>query len=191
MGSQNEIGARIKQRRQDLGLSLRELARRAEVSASFVSQVERGESNASLDSLRRIAEALSVPAMYFLLEAPQPDTSGEKLVFVLRDGYRPKLNLPDSCVTYEMLTPDLNRQMEVILGRLSPGSGNVARPLKVPTEECIYVLSGCLLVGIGPEEFELCAGDSVYFEGAALTKLACGSQDEDAVWISMITPPVF
>ena len=189
MSHNTDIGIRIKQRRQELGLSLREVARRAGVSASFLSQVERGESNTSLDSLRRIAEALDVPTLFFLAEEPRAD-SDEKLVYVLRNGYRPKLNLKDSRVSYEMLTPDLNRQMEVILGRLSPGSGNVARPLKVPTEECIYVLSGCLLVGIGFEEFVLCPGDSVYFEeGSQLNKLACASEDEDAVWLSMITPP--
>lgn len=185
------LGERIKARRQELGLSLRDLARRADVSASFLSQVERGASNTSLDSLRRIAEALDVPVMFFLFEERPSSTPGERLVFVLRNGYRPKLNLKDSRVSYEMLTPDLNRKMEVVLGRLAPGSGNVARPLKVPTEECIYVLSGCLLVGIGPEEFVLCPGDSVYFEGVKLTKLACASAAEDAVWISMITPPAF
>lgn len=186
------IGLRIKQRRQQLGLSLREVARRADVSASFLSQVERGESNTSLDSLRRIAEALDVPILHFLFEEQRSDNGqSERLVFVLRRGYRPKLNLPDSRVSYELLTPDLNRKMEVILGRLSPGSGNVARQLKVPTEECIYVLSGCLLVGIGAEEFVLCPGDSVYFEGVQLHKLACASDREDAVWLSIITPPAF
>jgi transcriptional regulator with XRE-family HTH domain len=190
MSDQTKIGVRIKQRRQELGLSLREVARRAQVSASFLSQVERGVSNTSLDSLRRIAEALDVPILYFLFEGPEYQ-AGEGLVFVLRSGYRPKIDLRDSRVSYELLTPDLNRKMEVIVGRLAPGSGNVARRLKVPTEEFIYVLSGCLLIGIGQEEFFLRCGDSVYFEGVQLNKLACGCEDEDAVWISVITPPVF
>lgn len=184
------IADRIKQRRHELGLSQRAVARRAGVSPSFMSQLERGESNASLDSLRRIAEALDVPVLHFLAEEQRP-VGDEKLVFLLRNGYRPKLALSDDRVVYELLTPDLNRQMEVILGRLAPGSGNVARPLKVPTEECIYVLSGCLLVALGREEFELCPGDSVYFEGVQLKKLACASEDEDAVWLSFITPPAF
>lgn len=195
MTTKNTVGKRIKQRRQEIGLSLREVARRADVSASFISQVERGESSTSLDSLRRIAEALDVPVLYFLSEDPKPDPNGasdnQRLVFVLRNGYRPKLDLQDSRVSYELLTPDLNRQMEVIIGRLSPGSGNVAKPLKVPTEEFIYVLSGCLAVGIGQEEFLLCPGDSVYFEGVELNKLACASEDEDVVWMSVITPPAF
>ncbi len=195
MTTKNTVGKRIKQRRQEIGLSLREVARRADVSASFISQVERGESSTSLDSLRRIAEALDVPVLYFLSEEPKPHNNGaadnERLVFVLRNGYRPKLDLQDSRVSYELLTPDLNRQMEVIIGRLSPGSENVAKPLKIPTEEFIYVLSGCLAVGIGQEEFLLCPGDSVYFEGVALNKLACASEDEDTVWMSVITPPAF
>ncbi|MGQ9849473.1 MAG: helix-turn-helix domain-containing protein [Aggregatilineaceae bacterium] len=189
MADEINIGLRIKQRRQEIGLSLREVARRAKVTASFLSQLERGLSNASLDSLRRIAEALEIPMMHLLFD--DSHDSGEKLVFVLRAGHRPKLNLRDSRVSYELLTPDLNRQMEVVLGRLSPGSGNVARPLKVPTEECIYVLSGCLKVVLGAEEFVLCPGDSVYFAGVQLRELMCASEDEDAVWLSFITPPAF
>jgi transcriptional regulator with XRE-family HTH domain len=189
MADEINIGLRIKQRRQELGLSLRKLAERANVSASFLSQVERGESSASLDSLRRIAESLDLPMMHLVFD--EKKDAGEKLVFMLRAGYRPKLNLRDNRVSYEMLTPDLDRGMEVILGRLSPGSENVARPLKVPTEECVYVLSGCLTIGLGPEEFVLCPGDSVYFEGVPLHKLACASHDQDAIWISIITPPAF
>jgi quercetin dioxygenase-like cupin family protein len=81
--------------------------------------------------------------------------------------------------------------MEPIFGRLSPGTGNVARRLRKPTEEFIFVLVGKLLIGVGEEEYILNAGDSIYFEGYDLQKLACASEAEDVIWISVITPPVF
>jgi transcriptional regulator with XRE-family HTH domain len=190
VATSTNVGHRIKQRRQALGLSLREVARKAGVSAAFVSQVERGQSNTSIDTLRRIAEALDVPILYFLSDDTSAKTS-TCTVHVVRSSHRPQLQFQDDRVSYQLLTPDLQRTMEVIVGQLSPGSGNIARPLKVPTEECIYVISGALVVGVNNEQYILHAGDSIYFEGTALNKLACASESEDAVWISMITPPVF
>jgi quercetin dioxygenase-like cupin family protein len=94
-------------------------------------------------------------------------------------------------VEYELLVPDLSAGLEAVMGRLAPGTGNVARRLREPTEEFIYVLSGTLLVGLDQDEHILNAGDSIFFKGETLTKLACGSEDHDVAWISVITPPVF
>ena len=55
-------------RRETLGVSLRELARRTDLTAAFLSQVERGQANPSIGSLRRIAEALDEKVYYFLSE---------------------------------------------------------------------------------------------------------------------------
>ena len=90
-----------------------------------------------------------------------------------------------------MLVTDLTRDMEPFLGRLSPGTENVARRLRKPTEEFLFVLAGKLLVGLEENEYILNPGDSIYFEGYDLQKLACASETEDAAWISVITPPVF
>lgn len=213
MPSASSIGLRLKERRQALKLSLRELAQRTDVSASFLSQVERGQVNASLDSLRRIAEALDVTLLYFLAEGIEdsagwnsPANGSEAALAgeqpdalrayspVVRAGERPQLIFPDSGVTYELLTPSLTHKMEVIGGHLAPGVPNVARALREPTEEWIYVLSGILAVELetprGLEHYELAAGDAIYFEGRALRRLSCASET-DVRWISVITPPVF
>ena len=200
------IGSRLKKLRTERGLSLRELARRTDVTASFLSQVERGTSNLSLDSLLRISDALDVSLIHFIGEDrnevedinahldPIPCDGGDRLSCytpVVRAGCRPRLILPPSGVEYELLVPDLSAGLEAVMGRLSPGTGNVARRLREPTEEFIYVLSGTLIVGLDEEEHLLNAGDSICFKGEALTKLACGSEDHDVAWISVITPPVF
>ena len=71
---QDEIGQRIKARREELGFSMRELARRTGLSASFISQVENQHTNVSLDSLRLIAEQLDISIHHFFSE-PLPDKS--------------------------------------------------------------------------------------------------------------------
>ncbi|MBI5650889.1 MAG: helix-turn-helix transcriptional regulator [Chloroflexi bacterium] len=193
----DSLGNRIQARRKSAGLSLRELAAKTDLTASFISQVERCQTNPSIDSLRRIAEALQVSILYFLSDhtRPQPKMRAPKskaLAYVptVRAHARPQLTLPVSGVTYELLTPDLAHKMEAVCGRLAPGAGNVARRLREPTEEFIYVLSGALCVGLDAGEQILRPGDSIYFAGTTLHKLACASK-EDAVWISVITPPVF
>ncbi len=196
--SQELPGLRIKERRKEMGLSLRDLASKTELTAAFISQVERGQTNPSIDSLRRIAEALQVSLMYFLSDGPQPQMAFAipeqpaplKYAPVVRANSRPKLILPVSGLSYELLNPDLNRRMEAFCGRLAPGTGNVARRLREPTEEFILVLSGSLLIALGTEEYTLHTGDSIYFDGATLQRLTCASQEE-ATWVSVITPPVF
>jgi len=205
MSSDADIGLRIRDRRKELEFSVRELARRTGLSASFISQVEHGKTKVSLESLRNIAENLDV-SMQFFFTQPEPvisfvqatrpcdeESSDVRTEYspVVRSGCRPRLYFPDSGVSYEMLMTDLNRKMEAIFGKLSPGTGNVARRLRKPTEELVFVLSGSLLIGLDDKEYILNPGDSIYFEGDDLQKLACASETEDAIWISVITPPVF
>jgi transcriptional regulator with XRE-family HTH domain len=54
------LGARLKQVRQQSGLSLRELARQLGVSPSFVSQLENGKSQPSVATLYSISQLLDV-----------------------------------------------------------------------------------------------------------------------------------
>ena len=54
------IGARVRERRERLGLSQRALARRVGVSVAFVSCVERGERLPSLETLARLADCLGL-----------------------------------------------------------------------------------------------------------------------------------
>ena len=58
------IGKRINTRRQELNFSLRDLAQQTDLSASYLSQVERDMTDPSIKSLRKIADALKVPIMY-------------------------------------------------------------------------------------------------------------------------------
>ncbi len=65
------IGQKLKIRRAELKLSLRALADQTGLSAVFLSQIERGVSNPSLNSLQKIATSLRVPLHYFLTSTPE------------------------------------------------------------------------------------------------------------------------
>jgi transcriptional regulator with XRE-family HTH domain len=178
-----ELGQRIKTRRKELDLSLRNLAEQVDLTASFLSQVERDLVSPSIDSLRKISHALEVPIFYFLVEA-------NSTCPVVRWNQRRKIIPAGSHLTYELLTPDLNRKMEVIMIELEPGKGYKANLLREQTEECIYVLQGQLEIGLAETFYRLEPGDSVYFEGPMLRYITARG-DEMLRFITVITPPVF
>ena len=60
------IGVRLKEIRKEKKMTLKDLAEGAGVSISFLSQVERGKSSVTLESLRKISEVLGVnPSTFF------------------------------------------------------------------------------------------------------------------------------
>lgn len=204
MAQESKVGARLKKRRELYGISLRKLAQKTGLSASFLSQVERNKTNLSLSSLQLLSEALEVPLLYFLADKPfhengnqakardeEAESRSEGYDPVVTANARPMLILQKSGVIYELLVPSMGRKMVAISGRLSYGSDNVVRRLREPTEEFIYALSGKLLIELASGEYVLSPGDSIYFEGNELLRMACVSDGEEAMWISVISPAVF
>lgn len=178
------IGMRIREQRKILDLSLSELAKQTGLTTSFLSQVERGLVSTSINSLRKISEALGVSILYFLNDTPRREP-------VIRAGNRMELTLPGlSNIRYEVITTNLANKIEIILGHLESGKTYVSRHLPAPTDECIYVLSGTLIVGLETQDYTLYPGDSICFTGVMLKSFRCTSDDE-AVFMVVVTPPIF
>lgn len=178
-----KIGPKIKQRRKELGLSLRDLAERVDLTASFLSQIERDMASPSIDSLRKISQALDVPVFFFLLDQDGPHP-------VVKHNQRRMLKLPQGTITYQLLTPDVDRKLGVVLAELSPADGEVPLLNYQHTEECIFVLEGQLEVTLGSDVYLLEAEDAIYFDGPMLQSLVARG-DKQVRYLSIITPPVF
>lgn len=69
----NSIGKILKQLRKERKLTLKNLAELTGVSISFLSQVERGKSSVTLESLKKIADALKVNPTIFFSDHSQTD----------------------------------------------------------------------------------------------------------------------
>jgi len=61
----SEVGRRIRAKRQESQLTLKQLANRTGLSVSLISQIELGKSAASMSTLHKLATALGVPMTYF------------------------------------------------------------------------------------------------------------------------------
>ena len=178
------LGEQIKARRAELGLTLRDVAASTGLSATFLSSLERGIANPTLESLRKVSNALNTPILRLSGTTREPS-------LVVRADSRRHLTLPPRHIRYELLTPTLTRKMVIFQVRATAEDGNlVVQPLSEPTEECVVVLSGQIRVCIAGEEYELGAGDSVYFEGRHLESITVSGPGEGS-YISAITPPVF
>lgn len=182
--SDQVLGERIRAARRSLGKTLEEVAQKADVTRSFLSQVERGVASPSLTTLRRIAWELGIPV--FLLLA---DTSRARNA-VVRKERRQNLILPNSSIAYQLLSPDLNRKIEMIITTLKAGGASCDQPLSHPGEECAYLLKGCVRVTVGEEVFDLEEGDTVYFD-ATLPHRIVNFGAETSEILSAITPPTF
>lgn len=73
------LAAAIMERRQKLGLSQEDLAKKAQLHRTYISDVERGERNISVESLRRLSVALGSPVWELVKEAEEPlaDSMGD------------------------------------------------------------------------------------------------------------------
>jgi transcriptional regulator with XRE-family HTH domain len=179
-----KLGAQIKARRVELGLSLRDLSATTNLSATFLSNLERGIANPTLDSLRKVSNSLNTPILYMATNIRETSP-------VVRHNERRRINLSKGHIRYEILTPTLNKKMVLFEAKVTAADGNiVVGPLAEPTEECLVVLSGRINICLSGQSYELDAGDSVYFEGRNLEGINVIG-DEEATYISAITPPVF
>lgn len=175
-----KIGERLRRQRNKLGLSLRELGARSDLTASFLSQIENDQISPSLNSLQNIATALRVPMFYFL------DDARPSLVVYANE--RRKLYFPDSRMGYDLLAPALTRQMMPLLIRMEPRAWRVARQLASPTEQWFYVVQGRLEIRVGDETYLLEKDDAIYFDGDLLREFGSIS-DEELIIICCVTPP--
>lgn len=174
------IGEHVHTRRKEMGISLRELGKKAGVTAGFLSQVENDQVSPSLNSLQKIATALQVPMFYFL-----NDTQGGKVV---KADQRRKLYFQNSQIGYDLLTPDFTRKMMAFIIRMEPHAQRITLPLAKPTEQWMHVQQGQLKIVIGEETHLLEKGDTIYYDGDLLSEF-CSNSDEELIILCCITPP--
>jgi transcriptional regulator with XRE-family HTH domain len=155
------LGARIRALRYAMGLSLRDLAQRCEVSAPMLSQVERGETSPTLAVAEKIAGGLEL-TLSQLLRLDE----GEH-VFVSRRGKRRSYQRGGH--RFEELTPPLpGQRADVSLHTLRAGAatgGPKDPPIHEPgSRETAVVLTGVLALIVDGTRYELRTGDSVTFD---------------------------
>lgn len=184
------LGATVRQARADRGLTATALAGRVGVSPSLISQIERGTTAPSLEVLWGVARALDLPVGAFFDETSAlPRDRPSANAVVVRADQRKRLSLPNS-VTYDLLSPDLTRRIELVWVRLGPGEESPRQPWTHPGEEQMVVIQGELVVWVDGEEFDLAEGDAITMDSARPHR-AINRSEATTVVIAAISPPSF
>ena len=151
---QRSLSSLLKARRLELGLTLQELAARAELSAAFLSQAERGKATPSIVSLINIARALETDIHYFI--TPPSPTS---LVHRADD---PQYIDIDSPIVYTRLDSAIrNQRMSALIMAIPPGT-RLPPVHRHEGEDFFFVLDGEVEQRIGDQVFTLKKGDSAH-----------------------------
>jgi transcriptional regulator with XRE-family HTH domain len=179
-----DVGERLRELRRFRRATLRTIADRSGLSESFLSQVERGRSSASIASLRRIADALGI-SMADLFE---PDAvPGPK---VIRRQDRPTLAF-GVLGKKALLTPKPLHHLEVFVGELEVGGSTGDQPyVHGDSEELVVVISGSVQLELGGELFDLERGDSIDYRSSTPHRVSnTGQEVAEVMWI--ISPPSY
>jgi transcriptional regulator with XRE-family HTH domain/quercetin dioxygenase-like cupin family protein len=185
------LGSRLKDVRLKAGLSLRELARQASVSPSFVSQIENGKSQPSVATLYVFSQLLdvSVDELFEQKEPEAPDavpttqedgwepggpknptsawppTAYSNRVSVVHPTHRPHLVMAEG-VEWERLAATPEHGVNFMKISYAPGATSTAGGDLVSHEgyEYGFVLSGECEITIGDDVFLLREGESLGFD---------------------------
>ena len=179
-----DIGAKLKQLRQQRGLTQEELADRCELTKGFISQVERNLASPSIATLMDMLECLGVPLPIFF-----NDKDGERVVFTPQDMFvKEDAETLRGKVTW--LVPDAQKNdMEPILLELGEGGESWEYP-PGEGEEFGYVLSGSIYLVTESKKTRLRAGCSFCLHPRESHRIAnAGKSTARVLWVS--TPPSF
>lgn len=172
------IASALQRERQRAGLSLAEVARRARVAKSTLSQLESGTGNPSVETLWALSVALDVPFAR-LVEPPAPRTQ------VIRAGEGPAIasERADYVATLLASCPP-NARRDLFLVTAEPGTVRRSDPHMPGVTEHVVLSRGRARVGLADDPVELEPGDYVAYPGDLAHIFEALEPDTAAVLIS-------
>jgi transcriptional regulator with XRE-family HTH domain len=188
------FSARLREHRTANGISVRELARRLNVSPSLVSQIETGRVQPSVRTLYSIVSELGI-SLDELFELVGPDarvhagatSPAASETVVCRADARPTIEF-DSGVRWERIGTWEDAGVEFMVAVYGVGGSSSAdgQMTRHDGREFGLALSGSLTVIVGFDEHVLEAGDSITFTSTTPHRLRNdGPEEASAIWVTL------
>jgi transcriptional regulator with XRE-family HTH domain len=171
------LGRRVRRIRQEKGLTLKEIEAKVGVSATHISEIERGNTSPTIGALERIAGALGVVPSYLIDIPPLPEMR------VLRSEDRKSLQMAGGQVSLDPLTDRLAfSEMSLFVATIR-SSAQVEGVAGHHGEEFCYVLDGIIEVVVNGQSYLLLKGDSIHFKAVHPHRLRnLGSTPSKTLW---------
>lgn len=152
----NQLGKNIRTVRKQNNLTLKELSEKTGFSISFLSQLERGKSSATLESLKKISLALNINPSYFFDDNTNSNEIEENQINIRKTNQN-------------ILYVDLNKHVanpafSPLLVTLQPTESSSGNLFSHDGQEFLYILEGELTVQIGNQKHVLKKDESIMFD---------------------------
>jgi len=177
------IGQQLKEHRLAKGMTLKEIESSAGVSATHVSEIERGMTSPTIGALSKIGRAIGVELGSLIRKEYFSGIS------IVGKNERKAMLFKDWGATYYSLTKEIsNPKFSFLEVELDPG---IQRPEGKSThngEEFALVIKGVMEILIGDEQFILKEGDSIHYRAEQPHAMRnIGGVPCRAIWVSL--PP--
>lgn len=177
-----QIGQKIKSCRMARNLTVKELAAQAQITPSMLSQIERGQANPSLNTIRLLSGALDEPMFRFFMD----EINVQNEVVRMEERKR----IIEHGVEYELLTPDTSGVLEMMQLTLSKDSCSCDQPKGHTGEEIALVQKGSIELILEGDTCLLHTGDSVRIK-SGIKHCWRNAGEEECVLVFAVSPPDF
>ena len=177
-------GKYLKELRRSRHYTLVQLSREIGYTASFLSQIERGLKEPSLNTLRKLSECLEVPMISFFSQSDggEDDQLLAGGYSIVRQNARRSVDIPGLSVRCEALTPQMSaeggRFLRGTVYTICAGEWCSEGMVSHTYDECTYVISGKLAASLPDAVTELQEGDCIYVSAETRHNFRnCGTKD--------------
>lgn len=184
-----KIGSIIRKVRFSKKMTIKQLAKKVNLTSSLISQIERDVVSPSLSTLVKISTSLEVPIIYFFSQKMLDS------VTVIKKKNRRKIIVPShSNAVYNFLSPyDIDNKIEFLLIEMEEKQGKIGDENELIShigEECGYVIKGKLEIRLNDKKYYLEEGDSIYFKSTIPHRFEnVGKGKSISIWA--VSPPSF
>jgi len=179
-----EIGRRIRAVRRERGLTLRQVAAAAALSATHISEIERGHTTPTVGALLRVAQALGKEPHFFLETERLPEIS---LVRASDERRVQELRAPRG--TFEALTHGIPGNRILATRTVLQPHSTDSDVFTFTGEEGGYLISGEIEIHVGDTAFHIKAGDGFHLRSdLPHTVFNRGDVPAVIVWVTTHTP---
>lgn len=183
MPEKSELGRRIKKTREEKHQTLKSIEAAAGISATHISEIERGKTSPTLGALLRISRALGRDPAYFLEEEDLGTVSVVTMENRLRES------LPDGAGTLERLTTCIpGGRLQAGIVTLEPDRAHRGEKHSHFGNEAAVVLSGSVRFLVGEGVFELEAGDAIHYHATEAHNYENASKHDNSsiIWMCSV-----